>query len=277
MATNGVELKSLVKQLSKASEPEILNILGQLKSGYEVTETLLRETKAGLAVGKLRQHASKDVANAAKDLVKKWKSDVGKKTAAAAEKTPAAKVATTTTSAPKKAKRSAKLDFGSIKATHDGTRDKCVELLYDALVEDSEVSKEQLLDIAVGIEAKVNEGESKDYRTRIRQLYVNLKDKKNPTLKTRVVDGTIAPARFATMSSAEMASDERKKEDAKIMDENLFKALSANEQQAETDGFQCGRCKQRKCVYRQAQTRSADEPMTTFVTCTNCGHKWKFS
>lgn len=24
------------------------------------------------------------------------------------------------------------------------------------------------------------------------------------------------------------------------------------------------------------QTRSADEPMTTFVTCTNCGNKWKF-
>ncbi|KIJ96132.1 hypothetical protein K443DRAFT_10875 [Laccaria amethystina LaAM-08-1] len=41
---------------------------------------------------------------------------------------------------------------------------------------------------------------------------------------------------------------------------------AAAEQQAETDAFQCSRCKQRKCRYRQAQTRSADEPMTTFVT-----------
>ena len=27
----------------------------------------------------------------------------------------------------------------------------------------------------------------------------------------------------------------------------------------------CGKCGQRKCTYYQMQTRSADEPMTTFV------------
>ena len=30
-----------------------------------------------------------------------------------------------------------------------------------------------------------------------------------------------------------------------------------------------------KCTYYQLQTRSADEPMTTFVTCINCGNRWK--
>lgn len=59
-----------------------------------------------------------------------------------------------------------------------------------------------------------------------------------------------------------MASEERKAADARIREENLFKTLGAEEVQAETDAFQCGRCKQRKCRYRQAQTRSADEPMT---------------
>lgn len=59
-----------------------------------------------------------------------------------------------------------------------------------------------------------------------------------------------------------MASEERKAADRKIKEENLFKSLSAAEQAAETDAFQCGRCKQRQCRYRQAQTRSADEPMT---------------
>lgn len=43
-----------------------------------------------------------------------------------------------------------------------------------------------------------------------------------------------------------------------------------------TDMFKCGRCKEKKCTYYQLQTRSSDEPMTTFVTCVECGYKWKF-
>ena len=39
--------------------------------------------------------------------------------------------------------------------------------------------------------------------------------------------------------------------------------------------FKCRRCKSTKTTYYQMQTRSADEPMTTYVTCKNCGHKWK--
>ena len=34
-----------------------------------------------------------------------------------------------------------------------------------------------------------------------------------------------------------------------------------------TEDYKCGRCKQRKCTSYDLQTRSADEPMTTFVTC----------
>jgi DNA-directed RNA polymerase subunit M/transcription elongation factor TFIIS len=39
----------------------------------------------------------------------------------------------------------------------------------------------------------------------------------------------------------------------------------------------CGRCKMSKVAYTQAQTRAADEPMTTFCECMNCGNRWKFS
>jgi transcription elongation factor S-II len=39
--------------------------------------------------------------------------------------------------------------------------------------------------------------------------------------------------------------------------------------------FTCGKCKQNKCTYFQMQTRSADEPMTTFVTCLVCDKRWK--
>ena len=43
-----------------------------------------------------------------------------------------------------------------------------------------------------------------------------------------------------------------------------------------TSMFRCGKCKKNNCTYFQMQTRSADEPMTTFVSCLNCGKRWKF-
>jgi transcription elongation factor S-II len=44
---------------------------------------------------------------------------------------------------------------------------------------------------------------------------------------------------------------------------------------AATDTFTCRKCKKNQCTYYQMQTRSADEPMTTFVQCINCGNRWK--
>lgn len=39
----------------------------------------------------------------------------------------------------------------------------------------------------------------------------------------------------------------------------------------------CSGCKKKtNCDYYQLQTRSADEPMTTFVTCLDCDKRWKF-
>ena len=42
-----------------------------------------------------------------------------------------------------------------------------------------------------------------------------------------------------------------------------------------TDRFLCGKCFKRECTYYELQTRSADEPMTIFITCLNCGKHWR--
>lgn len=40
--------------------------------------------------------------------------------------------------------------------------------------------------------------------------------------------------------------------------------------------FYCAKCKKNtKCTYYLAQTRSADEAMTSFITCIECGHNWR--
>lgn len=82
---------------------------------------------------------------------------------------------------------------------------------------------------------------------------------------------------LVNLSAEEMASDARKSENDQIRKTALFEAERGQHmKKATTDQFQCGKCKQRKCQYYQMQTRSADEPMTTFVTCTVCGNRWKF-
>ncbi|KAK7438638.1 transcription elongation factor TFIIS [Stygiomarasmius scandens] len=287
-----VELKKLVKQLQSLSSPkEIVDLLAILKKDFKVNEQVLRESKAGLAVGKLRQNASKDVADAAKELVKLWKGEVEKAKLAggtngkSASKMPAAgsKLSTPTASTPTTAKteeRTHKKDGAKLNVTGDKTRDKCTELVYDALAKDSPAPTDLISQRAIAIETAVLNlygSTTAEYKSKIRSLFVNLKDNNNPELRASVVSGEISADELSKMSSADMASAERKAADERIKEDNLFKSLGAGEQQAETDAFQCGRCKQRKTRYRQAQTRSADEPMTTFVTCTNCGHRWKFS
>jgi transcription elongation factor S-II len=96
----------------------------------------------------------------------------------------------------------------------------------------------------------------------MRSLFQNLKNKSNPALRRNVLSGKIAPKTFVTMTHDE---------------ENMNQAMVAQVEKSISTEFQCGKCKQRKVAYSQAQTRSADEPMTTFCECMNCGNRWKFS
>mgnify|MGYP001354587647 CR=1 FL=1 len=53
------------------------------------------------------------------------------------------------------------------------------------------------------------------------------------------------------------------------------KVLFETKKEAATDQFKCSRCKKNECSYYELQTRSADESMTIFVICLNCGKRWK--
>ncbi|KZV80277.1 hypothetical protein EXIGLDRAFT_781169 [Exidia glandulosa HHB12029] len=51
--------------------------------------------------------------------------------------------------------------------------------------------------------------------------------------------------------------------------------LGAESRQGETMEIPCPKCEHDKAFFNQMQIRSADEPMTTFYKCINCGHVWK--
>lgn len=66
---------------------------------------------------------------------------------------------------------------------------------------------------------------------------------------------------------------ERNKELAEKQFQREQRLLEGNKANA-TDQFFCTRCHKRQCTYYELQTRSADEPMTIFVQCVNCGKRW---
>lgn len=114
------------------------------------------------------------------------------------------------------------------------------------------------------------------YRSCIRSRVFNLRDKKNPDLRDNVLLGAVKPERLAVMTPEEMASQEMKEMRKKMTKQAINDHQVAQETGTPTDMFKCGKCGKKNCAYTQVQTRSADEPMTTFVYCRECGNRWKF-
>lgn len=66
------------------------------------------------------------------------------------------------------------------------------------------LATERVLSISRAVERSVLElmgGTTADYKSKIRSLFVNLKDKANPALRASLVDGSLAPEKFARMTS----------------------------------------------------------------------------
>ncbi|KAI1801188.1 transcription elongation factor [Daldinia bambusicola] len=295
------ELDARVKALHKAAQSNeppsaIINILESLRSAAP-TEEMLRTTKAGIMVGKLRGNANKDVAKVATEVVAKWKKsiEVEKKSkgnpaskAAKGSVSPASKAASP---APRQLsgnkayegdteKRTFKTDKVNIVRTGSQVRDNCIGLLYNGLAYRSRESEENVIMRAIEVERaafKAYNGETKEYKDKIRSLFQNLKVKTNADLGRNVMSGAIAPDRFVVMTSKELMSAEQRKAEAELELENMKKAQVPMAEKSISDSLECSNCKKKMVSYTQAQTRSADEPMTTFCECMNCGKRWKFS
>jgi len=109
------------------------------------------------------------------------------------------------------------------------------------------------------------------YTDQLRSVYFNLKSQS--LLREQVENGEIKAHKIAFMTHQEMAPE---RWDALIQAKiKRDKTKYETNMEAATDTFKCRKCHTNKCTYYQLQTRSADEPMTTFVTCLECGNRWK--
>jgi DNA-directed RNA polymerase subunit M/transcription elongation factor TFIIS len=107
------------------------------------------------------------------------------------------------------------------------------------------------------------------YLDHLKSILVNLTENWIQEIKS----GNIKSPALAFMTHQELNHE---KWDAYIeskskRDKNKFEFNMA----ASTDTFTCRKCKGNQCTYYLQQVRSADEPMTCYCTCLQCGHKWK--
>ena len=108
------------------------------------------------------------------------------------------------------------------------------------------------------------------YIDKVRTIYINLQ---LPEVLNQILDKKLKSHELAFMTHQEILPKKWNGliEDLKIKNQNKYTPKI----EASTDNFTCYKCKSKECSYYQLQTRSADEPMTTFVTCINCGNRWK--
>ncbi|KAI0473612.1 transcription elongation factor [Xylariaceae sp. FL0804] len=300
------EFETRIKALHKAANVEppavIVSQLGTIRDQVVATEELLRTTRAGLIVGKLRSNQNKDIARAASEVVAKWKKAVeAEKRAKGNQSGPvlAPKVAGSISPANKKSASPAPQALGSKKEykgdpetrtfksdkigldrTGSQVRNNCIGLLYNGLAYRSREPEDAVLVRAQEIEHaayKAYNGETKEYKEKIRSLFQNLKVKTNAELGRNLMSGAIPAERFVVMTSKELMSAEQRKTNAELEEENMKKAQVPMAEKSISDTLECSGCKKKMVSYTQAQTRSADEPMTTFCECMNCGKRWKFS
>ena len=115
------------------------------------------------------------------------------------------------------------------------------------------------------------------FKTRYRNKFLSIRyNLENSNLPERITSGEVKTRFIADMNSTSMNPEGRLAQTIKERQEYHNRALLRNKVDEDYVGtFKCAKCKSQKTTYYQMQTRSADEPMTTFVTCLNCAKRWK--
>ena len=114
------------------------------------------------------------------------------------------------------------------------------------------------------------------YLTKIISVYSNLKGDsyiKNTTFIERIKSGEIDPEKICYLNVYDIFPENWKELlDLRVKRDKLKYDLKP---EAMTDVFKCRKCGSRSCSYYEIQTRSADEPMTQFINCLDCGNRWR--
>ncbi|EMS15777.1 transcription elongation factor S-II, putative [Entamoeba histolytica HM-3:IMSS] len=138
------------------------------------------------------------------------------------------------------------------------------------------IKESDILDgIGEGLAVKYKEDNEK-FNFHLRQILAGLR--KNKKLVDNLCSKKVTPNELIEMSPDDMADEAVKEIKERIIkDEEDKKKPIDISKIPDNNEFKCGKCGSRKIQETLAQTRSADEPMTRFLTCASCGFFWKMS
>lgn len=285
-------------ELSESFYERVSDILRRLNE-LPVDLKVLTDTLIGTTVSKFKSCPDKGVADGARALVKKWKKTVKKAGVADAPSKPATTIrrassATSTSSAAATAAAAAATPaaWDALPTLRRNVRVR----MRDALSVDATEDDDVVVAAATGVETAMDErfrDDRRAYAEKFRSLTFNLK--KNASLRRRVLappddPDRLAPDDFVRLPPERLATAERnavrEKTTQRLSDSRRLDWEQANEEKInemcgikgellKASLFTCGRCKSIRTTSTQKQTRSADEPMTVFVLCKDCGNRWK--
>ena len=114
------------------------------------------------------------------------------------------------------------------------------------------------------------------YISKIRSFYSNIVADsyvKNINFKTKIMNDDIKVEQISELSVYDICPENW----AELLDKKIRRDKIKYEIKptAMTDQYKCRKCSSRSCSYYEVQTRSADEPMTQFITCLDCDNRWK--
>ena len=114
------------------------------------------------------------------------------------------------------------------------------------------------------------------YLLKIRSIYSNIDETsyiKNINFKKRILNGDINEQNISKLNIYDIFPENWK--DFLEYKTKRDKLKLEYKPEAMTDQYKCRKCGSRSTSYYEVQTRSADEPMTQFITCLNCNCRWK--
>lgn len=107
------------------------------------------------------------------------------------------------------------------------------------------------------------------YVGKLNDISFNLNYKNNNYLLPRIITDRIPISIIPSLTFSELYPEKWKS----IIDKREY--TENKKDTTEKSIYPCRKCKSDNTFLFQLQTRSADEPMTTFIQCKNCGYKMR--